>query len=210
MTAHTNADDLLDRLAIRELVESWIVYRDAQDWEKFLSVWHEDGIAMTTWGGRATPQEFADAATKGYSRGDRMLHSVGGTAVELAGTRAISQSKMRIMQRGLMEGVLCDVTCIGRCYDFFEKREGRWGLVVRQPIYERDGMVPVDPTETVTLDPDRLARFPEGYARLAYLQGSLGWTIKADMPVLEGPEVEALLAVGAAWLAGGPLAWPKE
>ncbi len=210
MPAEMNANDLLDRLAIRELVDAWLVYRDAQDWERFLSVWHDDGITMTTWGGRATPQEFVEAASKGFARGDRMLHSIGGTAIQLAGTRAISQSKFRIMQRGPVDGVLCDIACIGRNYDFFEKRDGRWGLVLRQPIYERDGIAPVDPGATVTLDPARLARFPEGYARLAYLQEGLGYTIKADMPVLEGPEVEALMAAGAQWLAGGALAWPRE
>jgi hypothetical protein len=209
MPVEMNTNDLLDRLAIRELVDNWLVYRDAQDWEKFLGVWHEGGFTMTTWGGKATPQEFVEAATSGFERGDRMLHSVGGTTVELAGSRAISQSKFRIMQRGPIDGVLCDVTCLGRNYDFFEKRDGRWGLVVRQPIYERDSVVPVDPNDVVTFDAQRLARYPEGYARLAYLQEGLGYPIKVDMPTLQGPEVEALAAAGAQWLAGGELAWPQ-
>ncbi len=34
---------LLDRLAIRDLVENWAVWRDAGDWERFGSVWHDDG-----------------------------------------------------------------------------------------------------------------------------------------------------------------------
>jgi SnoaL-like domain len=208
MPVELNANELLDRLAIRELVDNWLVYRDTQNWEKFLDIWHHGGFTMTTWGGKATPQQFVEAATRGFERGDRMLHSIGGTTVELAGDRAVSQSKFRIMQRGPVDGVLCDVTCIGRNYDFFEKRDGRWGLVVRQPIYERDSIVPVDPNENVTLDPGRLARYPEGYARLAYLQEGLGYPIKADMPVLEGAEVEALVAAGAQWLAGGELAWP--
>lgn len=210
MPLEVNANDLLDRLAIRELVEGWLVYRDAQDWDHFLDIWHEDGVTMTTWGGRSTAKEFTENASRGYARGDRMLHSVGGTAIQLNGNRAISQSKFRIMQRGPVDGVLCDVTCIGRNYDFFEKRDGRWGLVLRQPIYERDSIAPVDPNERVTLDPERLARYPEGYARLAYLQEGLGYPIKPDMPVLEGPEVEALMAAGATWLAGGPLEWPRE
>ena len=28
-------DPTLDRLAIRELVENWVVWRDAGDWERF-------------------------------------------------------------------------------------------------------------------------------------------------------------------------------
>ena len=29
--------------AIRELVENWVVWRDAGDWERFRTVWHDDG-----------------------------------------------------------------------------------------------------------------------------------------------------------------------
>ena len=32
-----------DRRAIRELVENWVVWRDAGDWERFRTVWHDDG-----------------------------------------------------------------------------------------------------------------------------------------------------------------------
>src|SRR5947209_154328 len=118
--SHPMSDELLDRVAIRELVEHWFVYRDNRDWEKFLTVWHEDGVMMTTWGGQTTPQGFADAAQRGYDQGDRMLHECGPTVVELRGDRAIAQSKLRIMQRGPVEGVECDVDCIGRVYDFVE------------------------------------------------------------------------------------------
>ena len=54
-------------------------------------------------------------------------------------------SKLRIQQRGPVEGVACDVVCIGVNYDFMERRDGRWGLVLRQPVYERDFIDPVDP-----------------------------------------------------------------
>lgn len=201
--------ELLDRLAVRELTEDWFIHRDNRDWDKFLTVWHEDGVMMTTWGGRTSPRGFAEAAQRGYDRGERMLHACGPTNVELAGDRAIAQSKLRIMQRGLVEGVECDVTCIGRVYDFHERREGRWGLVLRQPIYERDFITPVDPAQTVTLDPDKLGRLPDGYARLGYLQADLGYKIKPDMPTAAGPELEALLAQGRAWLAGEPLTWEQ-
>ena len=48
----------------------------------------------------ATPAGFAEAAQRGYERGDRMLHECGPTAVELRGEKAIAQSKLQIMQRG--------------------------------------------------------------------------------------------------------------
>jgi len=98
--------------------------------------------------------------------------------------------------------VLVDVVCTGRFYDFFERRDGRWGLVFRQPIYEKDRMDPVDPAASLALDPGLLARFPEGYRHLAYLQTKAGMDVKADMPGVRGAEVEALYEKGRAWLDG--------
>ena len=97
------------------------------------------------------------------------------------------------------------MVCTGRFYDFLEKREGRWGLVLRQPIYEKDRMDPVDPAAILELDAGLLDRFPVGYRHLAYLQVGIGYDVKRDMPGLKGPEVEALYRSGAAWLDGDPL-----
>jgi hypothetical protein len=202
-------DAILDRLAIRELVENWSIYRDNREWDRFLTVWHDDGVMMTTWGGKATPQQFVEAATKGFAKGDRMLHIVGGVTSLVEGDRGFAMSKLRIQQRGPVEGVVCDVVCIGVNFDFMEKREGRWGLVLRQPVYERDYIDPVDPNEKVELDPEIMERRPDGYQRLAYLQEGLGYTIKPDMPTEVGAEREALVAAREAWLCGEPLAWPQ-
>ena len=52
---------------------------------------------------------------------------------------------MTISHRAVVEGVEVDVLCTGRFYDFVEKRRGNWGIVLRQPIYEKDRMDPVTP-----------------------------------------------------------------
>jgi hypothetical protein len=132
----------------------------------------------------------------------RFLHFLGGSSIEVKGNRAIAQTKMTISQRAPIEGVVCDVVCTGRFYDFFEKRGGRWGLVLRQPIYERDRVNPVDPAAKLQLDQELLRRFPEGYRHLAYMQARLGYPVKTDMPGMEGPELDALYARGARWLNG--------
>jgi hypothetical protein len=197
-------DDMLDRLAIRDLIENWAVWRDARDWERFRTVWHDDGRMMATWF-QGSADAFITVSREGYDRGVRILHFLGGASIELAGDRALAQTKMTISQRGLVEGVLCDVVCTGRFYDFLEKRAGRWGIVLRQPIYEKDRVDPVDPTATLSLDKNLLAQFPEGYRHLAYMQARIGYKVKTDMPGLDGPEVEALYARGKAWLAGKAL-----
>jgi SnoaL-like protein len=192
-----------ERLAIRDLVENWVVWRDAGDWERFRTVWHDDGRMMATWF-QGTADEFIAVSREGFERGVSILHFLGGTAIDLAGERAIAQTKMTISQRAPVDGVPCDVVCTGRFYDFLERREGRWGIVLRQPIYEKDRLDPLDPSAMPKLDTERLERFPAGYRHLAYLQSGLGFTVKPDMPGLTGPEVERLYERGARWLAGGP------
>ena len=196
-------DAIEERLAIRELVENWAVWRDAGDWARFRTVWHDDGRMMATWfqGGA---DEFIRVTKEGWDRGVSILHFLGGSSIDVRGARAIAQTKMTISQRGAVDGHLCDVVCTGRFYDFLEKRAGRWGLVLRQPIYEKDRLDPLDPSAHLALDRSLLERFPEGYRHLAYVQAKLGFKVKADMPGLKGPAVEALYARGAAWLAGGP------
>src|SRR5207342_1073395 len=192
------------RSEIRELVESWALWRDAGDWERLRTVWHDDGRMMATWF-QGTADGFIEANKQGWARGVRILHFLGGTSVDVAGDRAVSQTKMTISQRAEVHGTLCDVVCTGRFYDFFERRQGRWGLVLRQPIYEKDRLDPVDPAAVLELDADLLAQFPVGYRHLAYLQTRIGYDVKRDMPGLTGAEVEALYRSGAAWLRGDPL-----
>jgi hypothetical protein len=190
-----------DKAAIRELVENWVLWRDAADWERFATVWHPDGWMTATWF-QGSAADFIQVSREGFEKGVSILHFLGGWTCEIAGNRAISQTKMTISQRASVEGVLVDVLCTGRFYDFLEKREGRWGMVRRQPIYEKDRLDPVDPAAVLKLDPELLARFPEGYRHLAYLQTRIGYQVKQGLPGLRGPAVENLYAEGKAWLAG--------
>lgn len=196
--------EIVDRLAIRDLIENWVLWRDAGDWERFRTVWFDDGRMVATWT-QGTADEFIAMSKAGWAKGVSILHFLGGQSIDLAGSRAVSQTKMTISQRAPVHGVAVDVTLTGRFYDFLEKRDGRWGLVLRQPIYEKDRMDPVAPDARLTLDAELLARFPEGYRHLAYLQTQIGYTIKPDMPGLHGDQVQALYASGSKWLKGEAL-----
>jgi hypothetical protein len=192
-----------DRQAIREVIENWVLWRDAGNWERFATVWHDDGWMTATWF-QGPASEFIRVSKAGFERGVNILHFLGGFTCDISGDRAISQVKMTINQRADVDGVLVDVVCTGRFYDFVERRQGRWGIVRRQPIYEKDRMDPVDPAAHLVLDPARLAMFPEGYRHLGYLQSKVGFTVKTGLPGLRGPAVDTLYAEGGAWLAGSP------
>ncbi|MCW5747261.1 MAG: nuclear transport factor 2 family protein [Alphaproteobacteria bacterium] len=199
---------MMDKLAIAEVVQNWAVWRDAGDWERFRTVWHDDGWMTATWF-QGPAEKFIEVSRAGFERGVSILHFLGGTSVDLNGERATAQTKMTISQRGLVDGIAVDVVCTGRFFDFFEKRAERWAIVRRQPIYEKDRMDPLNPDARLTLDAALLASFPEGYRHLAYLQTKLGFTIKHDLPQLKGQAVAQLYAHGRAWLEGTPSAFPS-
>jgi hypothetical protein len=192
---------LIDRLEIRDLIENWVVWRDAGDWDRFQQVWHDDGFMFATWF-QGSAKDFIRVSEEGFDRGVNILHFLGGQSIDISGNRAISQTKMSIAQRAIVHDVVVDVVCTGRFFDFVEKRNGKWGIVLRRPIYEKDRMDPVDPAAQLKLDPGLLNQFPEGYRHLGYLQASIGFNVKKDMPQLKGSEIQKLYGWGQDWLAG--------
>ena len=194
---------MADRFTIRELIESWALWRDSGDWDRFATVWHDDGWMVSTWF-EADASEFIARSAAGFENGRQGIHVLGGISIDLSGERAVSQTRMEIIRRASVHGVRVEVSCHGRFVDAWEKRQGRWGLVHRQPVYEMDRMTPVDATSAVELDPEVLAHYPAEYCNLAYLQSQQGIEVNRNLPVTRGPEIEGLMRLMAAWLAGAP------
>jgi hypothetical protein len=201
------ADELLERTRIREVIENWVLWRDSAQWDRLRTCWHPDGRMQTVWF-QGPVDEFIARAAGPRPRGGPSGHILGGTAVELAGSRAIAESKVTIQVRAAVEGVPCDVLSSARFYDFFEARERRWAIALRQLIYEKDRIDPIDPCAAPPLlDPALLGEFPEGFRYFGYIQVKSGWNPKRDTPTLRSAALDRLYAAGRDWLAGGPLAW---
>ena len=194
-----------DARAIRDLIENWVIWRDTGEWARLRAAWHADGRMAATWF-QGSADDFVAACARAFQGPSMGHHVLGGASIEVRGARALAQTRVTLALRTTLDGVLCDATCIGRFFDFLEKRDGRWGLVLRQPIYEKDRIDAVDPGAALVLDQALLATFPAGYRHLAYLQAKSGLPIKRDMPGLTGEAVETLKADGRDWLAGAPLA----
>jgi ketosteroid isomerase-like protein len=198
-------DELTQRSDIRQVIDNWIIWRDSGDWDRFATVWHSDAVMCSTWR-QSSAAEFIQGCRQGWNKGLNVLHTLGGTSIELKGDRAVTQTRMTIIQRAALDGRVVDVTCQGRFYDLFERRDDRWAIVLRQPIYERDRLDSVVPGVVVELDDTLLGKFPDGYRHLAYLQTKLGFVVRPDMPCTRGDVVEALYQRGRDWLEGRVLA----
>ena len=199
-------DDAHDRLIIRELLDNWIIWRDSGDWDRFASVWHNDGRMIASWF-QAGAAEFIAGCRKAFDAGICSYHSALGTSIDLRGNRAVAQTKMQIIQRGEVDGITVDVTCFGRFVDALEKRNGCWGIVLRQPVYELDNMAVVSPGPMPKLNREILQAFPDGYRHLAYLQTELGFEVSKTLPGTRGSEIEALKVQMEQWLVGEDAPW---
>jgi hypothetical protein len=200
------ADDLLERMRLREVIENWVLWRDTARWDRLRTCWHPDGRMHTVWF-QGPADTFIEQASGSRPRGGPSGHVLGGTSIDVSGDRAIAETKVSIQIRAAVEGVPCDLVSASRFYDFFERRE-HWAIALRQVIYEKDRIDPIDPAAAPPrLDRKLLGEFAEGFRHLAYVASRSGWTPKRDTPTLRSPEQERLYAAGAQWLHGGALDW---
>jgi hypothetical protein len=186
-----------DKLAIAEAVQNWAFARDFGDWERLRAVFHPEGLMTST---RFTGPAEAFIANAAKNRTSRSSHFMGGTSVELNGNKAIAESRMILMSRTTLDGTEVDVTCYGRFYDRFVKLDGAWRVLRRNAIYERDRIEPVRPGVALKLDEAELARFPEGYRYLAYVQSRHGAAVDLGLPTPRSAALDQLYREGKAWL----------
>jgi hypothetical protein len=194
--------DLQDQLAISTLMQTWALARDCGDWEALSATAHPGAQMTTTWFDGAF-DDFVESCRASWDRGSRSQHFLGGTAAQIRGARAIAQTRMSINVRSRLDGVEVDAVCQGRFFDRVERRGGAWRIVKRSVIYEKDRIDPVDPQARISLDAELLARFPEGYRHLAYLQTRNGARVNPNLPTARGDALEALVAEANNWLAQG-------
>ncbi len=191
--------DLIEKLTITELVQSWAMYRDIGDWERLRRTMHDDASMTATWYDGSFAG-FIEALQASWRKGSRSQHFVGSTVVEIQGARAIAQTRMSILVRGKLDGQPVDVTSVGRFFDRVEKRQGTWRIAKRCVIYEKDRLDAVNPQAAIQLDPALLEKFPEGYRHLAYLQTQAGGEVNPNLPTASGPALEQFVFQAQTWL----------
>jgi len=194
---------MLDEYAIRQVVQNWALWRDTCAWESLRGCYAPEARVQTTWM-VGSSVEFIAASTENAARpqAPRSQHSIGAMTVELNGARALAETRMQLRLRGMLDGVEVDATAYGRFVDWFVRMEGRWRILRRHSIHEKDRLDPVDPAARLTLDMQKLATFPAGYRHLAYLQSSGGAHITPDLALHNTPSQEKLYAQSRDWLHG--------
>jgi len=103
-----------------------------------------------------------------------------------------------------ISGVLADMTSYARFLDRLARCDGRWMILERTAIYERDRLDPVEPSEAFDklFKASDLAVYPEAYR---YMAARLVGAGRALAPVVYhdgSPHTDQLYARYDAWLAG--------
>src|SRR5262249_22497370 len=99
---------------------------------------------------------------------------------------------------------LADMTSYARFLDRLERRGGRWAIVERAAIYERDRLDPVEPSEAFDklFAASGLSRYPGAYR---YMAAPLNAPRRPPAPVVNcdgSPHTAQLYARYEAWLGG--------
>jgi SnoaL-like domain len=201
----------LARAAIVQVIDDWAMWRDTGRWNRLRETFTPEATMCTTWFVGAA-SEFIDRSIAAAKLGARAQHFIGSKTIEIAGDRAVAETRMMLLLRATVHKVEVDVTCYGRFYDQFLQCKDRWSIYRRVPIYEKDRLDPVDPATRVELDLVRLASHPEGYRHIAYVQREAGAQITPSLPTPNSCELADLYAEGEAWLNEAPAlgALPKS
>ncbi|KAI7186739.1 hypothetical protein KC363_g6400 [Hortaea werneckii] len=203
---------VIERLKLRELAEGWPCYRDACEWENFQSIFHPGAYVYTTWSGRVAYTDFMAASQRGMDNGAFIMHRCHGVTSDITpvGLRAVTKMKATITQRFTIDGCEVDAEADCRFCFFFEKQDGRWGARYVRHWYEKDKLLPVNPTKVPNIDEAKLETYPQGYKCLAYCQElTMGVEVAKDMPghrrhvgTASGEKHDLLYRQANGWLNG--------
>lgn len=165
-----NLDDaqMLEKLRVKELVEYERYCRDYSDYGTLQAerrLWYGDARIKTTWFD-GPPNEFMpevhDPVPKIKVPDEGVIeavhHRVNNTVVWLHGSRAIAELLCTITFRVKVANEWMDIGVMSRMHYRAEKRDGKWGLVFMDVIYEQDRMDPVFQDCTLTIPRTALQR----------------------------------------------------
>jgi SnoaL-like protein len=217
--------DLNDKYACAELIQAWGLYRDQGKWPELTATFVPEGrIAISWYSGSFAG--FVDRCRKSFDAGQRSKHHIFPSVVRVSGAsgrlqhqpaktgvsalmssramRAVAETNIVIHVRQKIDGVPVDMTSHARFLDRLECRDGRWAIVERTAIYERDRLDPVEPSEAFgkLFTASDLSVYPEAYRYMAARLVAAGRDL-APVVYRDGmPDTDQLYARYDAWLEG--------
>lgn len=189
----TTVQELLDKNAVRELIEFERFCRDNALWDEMRRCFMPGATVTVSWyqGGAAG---FIDASRRMESPAP---HKLNNTLVWLNEKKAVAVTMASIQIRKTINKVPCDMVSYVRFLYKTQKVDSEWFVESMDCIYEKDCLVPVLPGGFTSGSP--VVR--KSYSTLAAVLGAEGYPIAGDLPGDDLPEtVHALLREAEGWL----------
>jgi hypothetical protein len=192
---------LYDKFEIGELINSWGFYRDQGRWDELLDTFHEDGTISISWF-NGPHKKFVEISSQMAKEDTSVLkHHIGTPMISVNGSRAVSEANVTILVRAKTPKGDIDNASYARFYDFLEKRNGKWKILKRVGIYEKDRLDPVKQPYLEEMFFKGLEEFPP---QLQFLGGALkkvGKTILPSVIIDKSNAMENLYKEGKLWLS---------
>jgi Tfp pilus assembly protein PilE len=195
--------DANDKYTCAELIQAWGLYRDQGKWPQLLATFVPEGEIAVSWFSGSF-REFVDRCRQSFEAGQRSKHQIFPSTVRVAGERAYAETNIVILVRQTVAGVLADLTSYARFVDRLERRDGRWAIVERAAVYERDRLDPVERAanfETLLAAED-LSVYPPAYRYMAARLKAAGRALAPLVHYDGAPHTAQLYARYEAWLGG--------
>jgi len=188
--------------AIAQLIYFERHWRDTGQWDKMLTAYHPESLVRVTWF-QGNGIDFVKASQKLYHQG-QSKHRLSPTLVQVHGDRALAETSTVIEARGRLGGFEVDTTTSCRLLSKVRRDDGVWRLASLDAIYEKDTLIPVNPSDYLIIDNEILQIYRPSYRFLCYILQSIGRATDQTLAGDDRPDlVAALYADAEAWLMTG-------
>jgi hypothetical protein len=194
-----------DEQDIAQLLFRWAHARDTGDWDALGACFHDGATIHIGWISGAASDYVARSRAQAKEPGAHAKHIISAPLIELGGERAFCISHATLHVRRKVGGVEADIESFMRFFDLAERRGGRWAIVKRTGVYEKDRLSAVDPAGFPAgfWDGIELSAFPPAKRFLCFAQVKNGSKPNTDFVSVNSPEEQALYEQGRRWLARG-------
>ncbi len=193
--------ELLNRMAVAEIIQRERAARDAGSWDEMASYHHPESFVDVAWF-KGSGADFVSATQKNWrSSGNINFHDLGAPVITINGDRAIAETACTL--HGFYERDGIDVASTGytRLLWRTQRLNDRWLIAGLRCVYIRDMLQPCNPDQQLSLNEAELATYRPSYRYLTATLKYLGRDPKHDLPGFDQPEtVVALREAEQTWL----------
>lgn len=206
MSPETILQSTIDKFQIIENSTYHLICRDSGNWQGLGDCYHPDAHITTSWFD-GTVREFvaqSKAMMEGHHSGDTQRHVMSNPHVTINGNRAACEFYVILHQGRTLDGYEFDLQTWSVTIDLYEKRNGKWGIIRRSNIYEKERMDPHVPGSVPQsyYDSLDLSKYPKALRFHCYRNERSSGHPPKNLIMKGSPEEATARKKVAEWLAG--------